>query len=260
MNVRDLMTRNPVTITPRDGLRQAMELMQEHGVRHLPVVRDGALVGVLSDRDLLGATGWRVDDAWLASSVVADAMTEGPVAVSPDDSVVTASVELTCRGLGCLPVVDDRELSGMLTDIDLLRALVETGVGADTKVAEVMTPDPRTVAPSDTLIDAEAILREVGARHLPVLNGEQLVAILSDRDVQRARGRRADGDSPVDAIATSPVATVGAEAKLQQAAELMVTRKVSGLPVLGNGRVVGIVTSTDVLDFCTEFLRESESS
>ena len=95
MIVRTVMTPSPVTIAPEALLDEALLVMDERDVRHLPVVSEGELLGVLSDRDLLTATGWmprRVAAARGGSmldeppSRVAEAMHAPAVTVSPDDT------------------------------------------------------------------------------------------------------------------------------------------------------------------------------
>lgn len=258
MEVRAVMTREPVTVTPRDGLNRAMELMQEHGIRHLPVVDEGRLVGILSDRDLLGATGWLPLDERITCTIVADAMSTDPVSVSPEDSVVTASVELTCRGLGCLPVVDAGGLVGILTDMDLLAASSRLGQDSGDRVSEIMSAGPRTTPRAATVGEAAGVLESSGARHLPVLEDGALVGIVSDRDVQRARGSRRPESTPLDEVMSAPVATVTADTPIARAAREMVDRKVSALPVLRDRELVGIVTSVDVIDYCVDSLREAD--
>lgn len=258
MEVRAVMTREPITVTPADGLNRAMKLMKQHGIRHLPVVADGRLVGVLSDRDLLGATGWLPLDERISCTIVADAMATDPIAVSPEDSVVTAAVELSCQGLGCLPVVGEDRLVGILTDMDLLRALSVRERDSHDRVSEIMSVGPQTASRALTVGAAAKLLDASGARHLPVLEGGGLVGIVSDRDLQRARGARLPETTPLGDILSHPVSIVSDEAPIALAARTMVERKISALPVIHGRELVGIVTSVDVIDYCVDSLREAD--
>ena len=95
MEVRSIMTPDPLTLTADADLDSAMQLMDEHDVRHVPVMEDDRLVGVLSDRDLLSATGWipaaeRADEG---PRVVRELLGARPVTSSPDDTVVMVAVD-----------------------------------------------------------------------------------------------------------------------------------------------------------------------
>ena len=135
MLVRDVMSRDPVTIAPDAPLRAAAELMRERRVRHLPVVGpEGRLLGVLTDRDLRHMA-FRPALAELLPSTpalarparVRDAMTWAAITVGPDLPLARAGLVMIERRIGSLPVVEDGRLVGILTDHDLLRALPPAG-------------------------------------------------------------------------------------------------------------------------------------
>lgn len=117
MMVRDVMTRELVTITPESSCEEARRLMDAHRIRHLPVVKAGRLVGMVSDRDLRSA-------AAQAPGVVADLMTPDPVTVTPATRVEHAARLLLDARFGSLPVVDGDALAGIVTYTDLLHAFV----------------------------------------------------------------------------------------------------------------------------------------
>ena len=108
MKVFDVMTPNPVTVEVDALLEDAMDLMDRHHVRHLPVLQRGTLGGVVSDRDLLEATGWlprRVRGPYHRStgapcSRVRDLTRRAVVTIGPNDSLVHASADILTRGAG----------------------------------------------------------------------------------------------------------------------------------------------------------------
>ena len=132
MNAEDLMTPNPVTVTPDATLAEVWDLMRDRGIRHVPVVDAGTLVGMLSDRDLShvdlprllsleGAAALRRE----LSIPVVKVMTPDLVVVEPDteiDEVVDLLIE---HRVGALPVVQTGtgELLGIVSYVDVLRAL-----------------------------------------------------------------------------------------------------------------------------------------
>lgn len=132
LRVRDAMTRDVVTLGPEASAAEAWRLCREMNIRHLPVVDEGRLVGLVSDRDLRdtspprGATGERDALNW---SSLGDIMTTGLACIHPLDTIDHAARELHDRKIGCLPVVADGELVGIITSADMMRILVDL-VGA----------------------------------------------------------------------------------------------------------------------------------
>lgn len=132
MNARDVMTPNPMTIRSQATVAEAWDLMGEMEIRHVPVVDDGTLVGMLSDRDL-----GRFDVTRLLVAEGADALRQElatPVAKVMSLDVIAAEPEtelgdivdvLVEHKVGALPVVhpDTRELVGIISYVDVLRAL-----------------------------------------------------------------------------------------------------------------------------------------
>jgi CBS domain-containing protein len=125
--IEGLMRRDPVTITPLDTLAAAQSLMQRASVRQLPVVEKGALIGMLSERDL------RAHSGYLERTKVDAAMSEGLIVVSPKDSAARAARLLLDRKINAVPVVEDGRLVGIVSRSDLLRLLVEIVEGPQGK-------------------------------------------------------------------------------------------------------------------------------
>ena len=132
MIARDLMTPDPLTVTPQASIAEVWDLMREVEVRHVPVVQGGTLVGMLSDRDLA-----RVDMARLLKVEGADAlrqelatpiaqvMSSNVISVEPDTEVGDVIALLLDHKVGALPVVEaeTREVLGIISYVDVLRAL-----------------------------------------------------------------------------------------------------------------------------------------
>lgn len=248
----------------------ALRLMDEHDVRHVPVVEDGRVVGVLSDRDLFEAIGDLTAEAERALAerrrTVRELMHAPPVTASPEDSVVTISVDLVLRGIGCLPVLWHGVLVGIVTEFDLLKAYLracqegERLAELDPPVRERSTPEPLTLGLDASVAQARELLRSTHIRHLPVVEDGRLVGVVSDRDVRRARGRGVPDTESVEAIMARDPLSVGPGELLSSAAAVMNEHKISCLPVVQDGRLVALMTLTDVLDHCMNTLRESERS
>lgn len=127
------------------------------------------------------------------------------------------------------------------------------------KVREWMSPDPVTVSPDTTVAEARGLLESEGIRHLPVVTGGQLLGIVSDRDIgiSDAALRAAvrdnsidellDDHRPVEAIMSDSPHVISADEGVADAARMMVSRRISALPVVEERALVGIITSVDCL-------------
>jgi CBS domain-containing protein len=116
--VEDIMRRNAVTISPQETLAAAEALMLHEGTHQLPVVENGELVGIVSQRDL------RAHSGYLERTKVDAAMTYSALTVAPTETALRAAQLLIERKFNALPVVEDGRLVGMVSRTDLLRLLV----------------------------------------------------------------------------------------------------------------------------------------
>jgi acetoin utilization protein AcuB len=119
--VREVMATHPITVRPHETARHAYQLMRDNRFRHLPVVEDGRLVGILSDRDLRPV----LLSPGLARARVRELMSEDLTTVGPDTPIEEAASLLVVKKIGCLPVMAQGQLVGIVTETDLLAVLVE---------------------------------------------------------------------------------------------------------------------------------------
>lgn len=142
MQVKDIMRSPAVGTTPGTTLEDAYRTMQEKGIRHLPVLEDGRLLGVITDRDLRLATSALAPAPFRPGSRVSEVMTKGPLTADPADPVEDAARTMRERKIGCLPVVLDGRVIGIITGLDLLDALLRmTGVDKPSGRLEVRLAD-----------------------------------------------------------------------------------------------------------------------
>lgn len=120
--IRRFMTVAPHAITTRHTLAEAHQAMRERGVRHLPVVDDGQLKGVVSQRDLYLLETLRGVDA--AREMVEEAMSSEPYVVAPDAALEEVAEAMATQKHGSALVVEEATLVGIFTTTDALKALV----------------------------------------------------------------------------------------------------------------------------------------
>jgi acetoin utilization protein AcuB len=130
MQVKDIMSTVVEVVGRNDDLSQVEELMVAKKLRHVPVMENGELVAVVSQRDLFKAMmsstmgyGEKAQKAYLHNVRVKEIMTYPVITVAPETSVGEAAELMLQKGIGCLPVVNGATLVGMVTKTDLLRCL-----------------------------------------------------------------------------------------------------------------------------------------
>ena len=132
MLVRDFMTTELVTVQETDTLLDATMFFVRSTFRHLPVVRGRQLVGVITERDVKQyapsvLSGISAEDynSIMETTAISRVMARSPITVRPEQSVLEAAKLLYAKRLGCLPVVQDSELVGIITTTDMLKVLAQ---------------------------------------------------------------------------------------------------------------------------------------
>ena len=269
MQVADMMRKTVMTATADMSLAQAQQRMQEHRVRHLPVVAQTHLIGLLTNRDLRdtlpsAVTTLRQEEMaqHLDTLAVESGMTAPVRTISSTADAVDAAHQLLQTHYGCLPVVDHENVVGIVTELDMLRDFLAAAVPAGDylTVKEYMPPDLRTVIPEDFVDPARKRMPAARIRHLPVVTPEQkLVGIISDRDVRQASASRLpplaayEVPEPLQAlqvqrIMTTRVLTVRRDTPVADAGQRLLEQWLDCLPVLRADNVVeGIITVADLI-------------
>lgn len=123
-------------------------------------------------------------------------------------------------------------------------------------VGKRMSKEPVTIGPEDNLAQAQERMEKGGFRRLPVLEGERLVGIITDRDLRQHLGYLER--TKVNVAMTEELVTVSPQTTIEQAAELLLKHKIGGLPVVEDGKLIGIITASDILKTFLEVMGASE--
>ncbi len=134
MTVRDLMTASPITVPRSTTVVDARALMAKSRIRHLLVVDDGRLAGIVTDRDIrlnlaspaTSLSVWELNYL-LARLTVEQTMTSPVITIHPDRDAREAAQLMLEHKIGALPVIDGHRLIGIITETDILRAFVNEG-------------------------------------------------------------------------------------------------------------------------------------
>ena len=166
MKISSIMTPNPRTLAVEASPDDALKLMDNEDVRHLPIMDGARLAGVISDRDLFNVLGW-VPAATeherkrheRAAPTVAELMQTQVTSVGPKDPIMNACAEFLLQRIGCVLVLKDGVLVGIVTEMDVLAAY-RTACEEGTVTDEADPPVSRLMTICSTVVEPDATLQE----------------------------------------------------------------------------------------------------
>ncbi|MFH1135165.1 MAG: CBS and ACT domain-containing protein [Pseudomonadota bacterium] len=181
MLVRKIMSKDVVTISESATLEDAVALMKEFDIRHLPVIKDGRLAGLVTEGDVRGARF----PAMLEDISVKDLMVNKPITIGPEGLLEDAARLVFRHKIGCLPVVDESgALMGIVTVADMLAALIELmGFLSSSSRLDVVLPDR-----PEALEEACRLIQQNGGRIISV----SMTQIRKDQKVHLFRLQKTD--------------------------------------------------------------------
>ena len=199
--VKDSMTRGVVVLSPETTVGEALALCRERRIRHLPVLEEGELVGIASDRDLRSAAP-ALGDPGRASALekirISEVMSRDVVTTRPEDPIEEAANRMQERRIGCLPVVEDGVLVGILTSSDVMEALVQL-IGAHEPGSRLVVSMPDRPG---TLAGTAGIFGVLGINIVSVVAGPRQEPPPGEQGPWRAAIFRIDTINPTEAIET----------------------------------------------------------
>jgi CBS domain-containing protein len=253
MSIKDLVEEPKVVVGYSERIREIVSKMREYNQWVVPVVKDRELVGILSYNDLLRK---RVSP----ESKVINLMS--PVISINDNSDVTQVVAkfYTTKARG-IPVVDDKKrLVGMITRERLLSYFLDQGEFKNVKVMEVMNSPVITINAEDSVARARWLMSNNNVTKLPILDEKKLVGIISARDIvdrlYSSGGKKKASilteeerlmAMPVKEIMSYPVITVSGKENVESAVKTLLSRKISGMPVVEGDLITGMFSGIDAI-------------
>jgi acetoin utilization protein AcuB len=203
MLVREWMTTVLVTIRPDEPVAEAQHLMRHRRIRHLPVVADGQLCGIITDRDVRTtlpspATSLAVGEVryLLDRLLVERVMTRSVVTIRPDAPIADAVALVLTHRIGALPVLESGRLVGIITETDLLRAFATIAAASEAAPGVVPTSSPprrdgrhTILVPLDGSAGSESVLPTVGELALAQSARVRLLRVASPPKAVEANDR-----------------------------------------------------------------------
>ncbi len=178
---------------------------------------------------------------------VGDIMTEDIATICPGSSVVSAAKIMSDRNISCIIVSDNGDLSGIITETDLLKRAVAKGNDfRKMTIEQVMSTPVRSLARNYSVLDASRIMEDEKIRRLVIVEDERLVGIITQTDIVRVLTSYRMWKN-VEELMTCDVAAISSSATVKEAADIMASRDVSCMVAMDNNVVAGIFTERDLL-------------
>lgn len=254
MKVRDIMVPKVICVDKDESLKRVLDLMQKYQITKIPVVDNKRFFGLVTDNVIAYKLGSIRKKSVTASRLHASSVTEKNVmTVSPDDQVKTILKSVGEPGPTMLPVLEKEKLIGVVTKADLLPL-----VKSREPLSSIMQRKLYVIAPEDRVIHARRVMINEGIARLPVVDKNKLVGMLSDIEIALAfaslkksfslgKQKHQLDELTVREIMRSPVISSTPDSTILEAAKCMTALNVGSLPLLENGRLVGMVTRTDLI-------------
>lgn len=233
------IARPPASIQAASPVIELMRLMVERGVRHVLVVDDGVIIGVASLSDVVAYLA-SSDSPDLSIPVIAIA-TQRIYSARPETMCEAAARAMTKLGITSLMLTDGR----IVVERDLLRAC-RARISRGVQVRS-LSHDPAMVKPGSTIIEVARAMNRVHRRHAVLSEDGSVSAVVSARDLVKAIVGGASMKDPVDPYASWAPVTIGPDMDATDALDLMITRDIWYLPIMGESGLVGAVSDYDML-------------
>ena len=266
-----------VKIYPTTTIRDALTTMNDTGIRRISVVDAGSnrVEGVITSMDIVdfigGGSKYNLvkskHDRNLFAAInepVKEIMTTEPVCVKETANLKDVINTFIEKNVGGMPVVDkDHKLVSMITERDVLKHLKED-IDKTEKIDKYMTKNPIIATAGERLKDVARTMLRNGFRRLPVISEDKLVGMITSTDFIRLLGSdwafehlktgnvREITNVRIKDIMVKDVITIDENTSLYDAVEIMIKHNIGALPVVHDGKLIGILTEKDAVSYFKE--------
>ncbi len=255
MKVKDFMTKKVITIDKDVSLNHVLNLMKKYEITKIPVVENKKLIGIVSDNIIAYKLGSIRKKGVPASHLHASSVIDKEiVCISPDTDIKTILKDVGKPGPTMLCVVENDNLLGVITKADLLQL-----VNSKKQVREIMKKNLHIVSPDDRVVHARRIMIDQNIARLPVVDQGKLVGMISDTEIAFAlavlkkslplgRQKHRLDELLVEDVMKTPAVWTELNITINEAARIMLNKNLGALPLIDNGKLVGIISRTDLLN------------
>jgi len=258
-----------VTMAPTTPIYDGIQIMTKEGFRRIPIANPGTrtLEGIVTATDIIdylgGGKKFQIVQKKFGGNIfkainepIKLIMTKKAVSVKTSAKISKAIELMKQQNLGGLPVVDDKNrVKAIITERDIANMFADRISGVT--VARLMSEKAVTAIPKTTIFEAARTMTKQGFRRLPIISEDKVVGIVTAMDIIRFFGSGKvfkylkSGtiiqvlNTPAFEIATKDVATIEPDVDAGEAAKIMQEKNIGALPVVKNGKLVGIITERD---------------
>lgn len=243
--VCSIMSRDVITLEPKESLRSALEKMNLNKVSCVVVAEGKKPVGILTERDIIQLIHHNIDfDVTELMSV----MKSPVIAVSEETDIPEAANLMEINDLRRLVVVDgEHNIIGIITQTDVIKTLSIDYFVSFRKAENIMTRNIISIEREDSLLKAIELMSKNHVSCVLVIEDNKLAGIITERDITKAIAENRVLNN-IEGIMTSPVFTVNKDTNLYDATRLMEENRLRRVVVVDSeGNVVGIVTQSDIV-------------
>lgn len=275
MKIKDIMSEDVVVIRDTEQIAYARNLMLKNGLSRIIVVNpDGDPIGIVTERDITNKLSGK-GPAWRRRPIdkiaVRRVMNNGLITISPGVNSKEAVEIMLKNEIGSLPVVDQGELIGIVTKTDLMK-VYESKFTGKWKVSDLMSSDVVTVNENHAISHVINIMGEKKIGRIVVIRDSDPVGIITSENISFAQVdnpetgvnvekiyfvRQVEGEDKRNVrmvsmltagdIMTNDLVKLSSYDDASQAAKLMLEKNISGIPVVEDEELVGIITKTDII-------------
>lgn len=254
-DVEELMEREFKTVGPDDSLEEILSIMRNEKIHDIPVVDGNAYMGMVSYGTVIKRKNLSPDTK--AKSVLINFPT-----IHKSIPLTTVAEYMVVSNARELPVMNGNRVIGTISRMSLARMVSRIKGIREIKVWEIMSEVVESAKPKDDISTALEIMRALDVRTLPVVNDQsELVGILGMREVidynwqglnRQTVGERVGHSAPVeitvDSLCVTNMKKISWDSDVGEAASIMYENDISTLPVMEDGKMVGIVTKYDIME------------
>ncbi|OPX58722.1 MAG: Inosine-5'-monophosphate dehydrogenase [Methanobacterium sp. PtaB.Bin024] len=275
MKIEDVMNENVILVEENEQVSHARNLMLKHGYSRILVVnQEGKPVGILTEKDLIRkmrSNGPKWKRRTIDNISIHRIMTPNPVTISPFKEVREAVELMIKNDISSVPVVDEDEIVGIVTKSDLMEFYNQKYTGK-WKVSQLMTDDVVTVNENHSIGHVISLMEDKNIGKVVVIRDKEPVGIITSANISFANVedpetgvsvekiaflRKADGQEKrnvreVSMLTASDIMNnhlikIGQDEDAAMAADVMMKKDVSGIPVVKDDELMGIITKTDII-------------
>jgi CBS domain-containing protein len=253
MRVRDIMSTEPVSVDVGEFVTRARELMRDYSFDSLPVLDNGRVAGMVTLQDIINISSTR-SDVTVNGYMRLDVPT-----LEPDTDLPRAAALIIRTDTGRIPVVDgNKRLVGLLSIKDIFKGLPELDL-PDEPVSKYMTKKVVVCQPEDPLSRVWVNMKDYGFSGFPVVRSDQeVIGMITREDIMKRGYARIERESErggrmsttVQKIMSTPAFTVSENDSMIKAARVFLERDIGRIPVVKDGKLVGIIDRYDIIRAC----------